>query len=174
MNQRAFNERITMSLLRQCAWVWEHCMKFAPNDGAFTFGEVMQGFGHNASKSKVGYLFVNTDLCNYWDVFNRNDRIDGLEFDRYEMISRMTFRKDDGYDFTFSFPIDAVFNVTKDVGSPSLLNKTRFCYKDGQRWAELPDSPTKKANKPKAKSPKPTAMDVAEKLRLALMARLAA
>lgn len=175
MNQRAFNERITMSLLRQCAWMWEHCMQgFNGNEGEFSFGEVMQGFGRNAGKSRVGHLFVEPILCQYWDVFNRTQPIDGLEFDRDEMMSRMTFIKDDGYDFRFSFPIDSVFSVTSDLGCPSLLNRTRFCYRDGQRWTALPEV---QQPKPKTKASKAAPIlepSLVERLRQALQARLAA
>ena len=144
-----------MSLLRQCAWVWEHCTK-NQNEGEFSLHEVLQGQGRNAHKSKPGFVFVDTKLCKYWDIFNKTQPIDGLEFDADLFMSRMTFRKDDGCDFSFSFPIESVFNVTRDfcigVGCQALMGKAVFGYRDGERWARLPKVQTicKRAAKPKA------------------------
>lgn len=178
MDQKKFNERVTMSLLRQCAWVWEHCTKIE-NEGEFTFKELMQGFGRNAHKSKPGYVIVDTDLCNYWDVFNKMQPIDGLDFDSDQMLSRMTFLKDDGYDFSFSFPIDIVYDVARDLGCPSLLNKMRFCNRNGERWSVLPDVKQTKPKNGKVKTvsikkPAPEPLSLAEQLRQVLMARMAA
>jgi hypothetical protein len=54
----------------------------------------------------------------------------------------MTFRKDDGYDFQFTFPIGAVFGVTRDfcIGNAcqALMGKMVFGYRDGERWSLLP------------------------------------
>lgn len=141
MNQKAFNERIVMSLLRQCAWVWEHCTK-NQNEGEFSLYEVILGQRKNSHKSKTGLVVVCEEDCKYWDVFNKTEPIDGLEFDVDTLMSQMTFRKDDGYDFQFSFPIGAVFGVTRDfcVGNAcqALMGKMVFGYRDGERWSLLP------------------------------------
>lgn len=137
MNQKAFNERIVMSLLRQCAWVWEHCTK-NQNEGEFSLFEVTQGQGMNAHRSKPGFVLVDEKKCLYWNIFNKTEPIDGLEFDVDTLMSRMTFRKDDGYDFQFSFPIGDVFGVTRDfcIGNAcqALMGKAVFGYRDGERW----------------------------------------
>lgn len=152
MDQKAFNERIVMSLLRQCAWVWEHCTK-NQNEGEFSLFEVTQGMGKNSHKSKPGFVVVDTKLCKYWDIFNKTQPIDGLEFDADLFMSRMTFRKDDGCDFSFSFPIESVFNVTRDfcigVGCQALMGKAVFGYRDGERWSHLPGAEPPAARKPK-------------------------
>lgn len=144
MDQKAFNERIVMSLLRQCAWVWEHCTK-NQNEGEFSLFEVTQGMGKNSHKSKPGFVVVDTKLCKYWDIFNKTQPIDGLEFDADTYMSKMTFRKDDGYDFQFSFPIDSVFDVTRQfcIGNAcqALMGRMVFGYRDA-RYSHLPgDSP---------------------------------
>ena len=141
MNQKAFNERIVMSLLRQCAWVWEHCTK-NQNEGEFSLFEVTQGMGSNAHKSKPGYVIVEEEKCVYWNIFNKTEPIDGLEFDADTYMSRMTFRKDDGYDFQFSFRIGDVFGVTRDfcIGNAcqALMGRMVFGYRDGERYSHLP------------------------------------
>lgn len=152
MNQKAFNERIVMSLLRQCAWVWEHCTD-CQNEGEFSLFEVTQGMGKNSHKSKSGYVVVDTKLCKYWDIFNKTEPIDGLEFDKDTYMSRMTFRKDDGYDFCFSFPIGDVFGVTRDfcIGNAcqALMGRMVFGYTDGERWSHLPGAEPPAARKSK-------------------------
>lgn len=141
MDQKAFNERIVMSLLRQCAWVWEHCTE-NENEGEFSLFEVTQGQGRNAHRSKPGFVLVDEKKCLYWNIFNKTEPIDGLEFDVDTLMSRMTFRKDDGYDFQFSFPIGSVFDVTRDfcIGNAcqALMGKMVFGYRDGERWSLLP------------------------------------
>lgn len=137
MDQKAFNERIVMSLLRQCAWIWEHCTK-NQNESEFSLYELTQGMGKNSHKSKPGFVIVDTKLCKYWDIFNKTQPIDGLEFDAVSYMSKMTFRKDDGYDFSFSFPIDDVFDVTRQFcisnACQGLMGKAVFGYRDGERW----------------------------------------
>lgn len=154
MNQKTFNERIVMSLLRQCAWVWEHCTK-NENEGEFSLFEVTQGQGRNAHRSKPGFVLVDEKKCLYWNIFNKTEPIDGLEFDVDTLMSRMTFRKDDGYDFQFSFPIGSVFDVTRDfcIGNAcqALMGRMVFGYRDGERWSLLPGQ---QANGKQARTPK--------------------
>lgn len=141
MDQKAFNERIVMSLLRQCAWVWERCTK-NQNEGEFSLYELTQGMGKNSHKSKPGSVIVDTKLCKYWDIFNKTQPIDGLEFDVDTYMSKMTFRKDDGYDFQFSFPIDSVFDVTRQFcicnACQALMGRMVFGNTDGERYSHLP------------------------------------
>ena len=141
-----------MSLLRQCAWVWEHCTT-NDNEGEFSLHEVLQGQGRNANKSKPGYVIVDEKKCPYWRIFNKTEPIDGLEFDTDLYMSRMTFRKDDGYDFCFSFPIESVFDVTREFcianACQALMGKMVFSYRDGERWSQLPGAEPPAARKPK-------------------------
>ena len=152
MNQKAFNEHIAMSLLQQCAWVWEHCTK-NEKEGEFSLYDVTMGMTRNAHDSKTGTLEVQEEKCDCWDVFNKTKSIDGLEFDAESYMSRMTFRKDDGYDFIFSFPIALVFDVTRKFcitnACQALMGKAVFGYTDGERWSHLPGSDKQAPRKPK-------------------------
>lgn len=173
-----------MSLLRQCAWVWEHCTGNA-NEGEFKFSEVMQGFGRYFYKSKPGYVIQDMDLCprKHWDIFNKMQPIEGLTFDRKEMRSTVKIEN-----YSCSFFLKDVFFVTERFckwNCPSMANKARFCYKGGERWAVLPEVKKTKAKTP-SNSPrggrKQTAapeaqtvfLSIADRLRAALAERLAA
>lgn len=183
MEQQELNIRIAMSLLRQCAWVWEYCIKNT-NEGEFKFSEVMQGFGRYFYKSKPGYVIQDMDLCprKHWDIFNKMQPIEGLTFDRKEMRSTVKIEN-----YSCSFFLKDVFFVTERFckwNCPSMANKARFCYKGGERYARLPELPKPKVNKSKTTKPKAKAtvkaipsakpLTFAEQLRQALMARLAA
>lgn len=152
MDQKAFNERIVKSLLQQCAWVWEHCTD-NQNEGEFSLYELTQGQGRNGLKSKPGSVIVDEKICKCWDVFNKTQPIDGLEFDSERFMSLMTFRKDDGYDFSFSFPIGAVFDVTRQFcisnACQALMGKAVFGYRDGERYSHLTGDSPLKARKPR-------------------------
>lgn len=182
------NNKIAMSLLLQCAWVWEHCMKSVSNEsneGEFKFSEVMKGFGRNANKSMVGYLFVEPELCQYWHVFNKTQPIEGLTFDRDSMMALLEFGS-----FKCSYPIAGVFGVTRAFcqgnGCSSLMNKTVFGCKGEERWAILPEvkevrskksevrGKKSKAKNLKPKTCKPETLSLADRLRMALQGRLAA
>ena len=183
MDQKKFNERIAMSLLRQCAWVWEHCTK-SPNDGEFTLTQVLQGLGRNAHKSHPGYVIIDADLCKYWDVFNVQQPIDGLTFDRKAKTSKLFFETADGMGFGCSFPIESVYEVTRDFCSGNacqhLVSKTRFIHHGKERYASLPDirpstqKPAAKPRKPAVKAEPKKELSLAEQLRAALLKRLAA
>lgn len=180
MEQQELNMRIAMSLLRQCAWVWEHCT-WNPNEGEFKLSEVLQGLG----KRKPGYVMIMMDLCNYWDVFNKTQPIEGLTFDRKEMRSTMKIES-----FSCSFFLKDVFYVTSRFckwNCPSMASKARFCYKDGERLAVLPEVKEAKAktktpsNSPRgvrkqkaAPKVKAVTLSIADRLRAALAERLAA
>ena len=177
-----------MSLLRQCAWVWEYCIKNT-NEGEFKFSEVMQGFGRYFYKSKPGYVIQDMDLCprKHWDIFNKMQPIEGLTFDRKEMRSTVKIEN-----YSCSFFLKDVFFVTERFckwNCPSMANKARFCYKGGERWAVLPEikvtqKPQKARIKAKPKTTKHRAtakqmpaakpLTLAEQLRQALLARMAA
>lgn len=191
MEQQELNMRIAMSLLRQCAWVWEYCTR-NPNEGEFNLSDIIQGLtGRKRFDSKPGMVLTEFSLCEYWDVFNKTQPIEGLTFDRKKMRSTVKIES-----FSLSFFLRDVFSVTKSFckwNCPNMANKTRFCYKDGERWAVLPEvkkaktktpsnSPRgerKKAAAKKTKAivkPMPVAkpLTLAEQLRQALLARLAA
>ena len=190
MDQKKFNERIAMSLLRQCAWVWEHCTKNL-HDGRFTLQNILQGLGKNSYKSPTGCVILDAGLCRYWDVFNRQQPIDGLDFDLKEKKSRMSFRTGDDCFYSCSFRIEDVFRVAYDFCSnnacQSLVKKTVFVSHGGGRYASLPDirPSSYKPEKPHTirrvpvaavaheTSPKPQP-SLAERLRAALLVKLAA
>lgn len=157
MDQKIFNERIVMSLLQQCAWVWKHCTT-NQHEGEFSLYEVLQGQGRNSLKSKPGLVIVDEDLCKHWDVFNKTQPIDGLEFDSERFMSRMTFRKDDGHDFSFSFPIGLAFDVTRQFcisnACQALMGKAVFGYKGKERYARLPKMQAVRRPAPKPKAAK--------------------
>jgi len=165
-DQRAFNNRIALSLLRQCAWMWEHCMR-SNNEGTFTMKDVRMGLPwmREPDKSPTGFIMFDLGSCEYWDVFDRQG-IEGAKYDAKSETMSMFLPYDPQGDQTLgfgcSFRADDVFDVTYRMCSPSLLQKVRFCYKDGERWADIPDidvkpakkkAATKKA-KPKAKATK--------------------
>lgn len=183
MEQKDLNMRIAMSLLRQCAWVWEHCTNNL-NEGEFKLSEVLQGMsGSRRYDAKPGMVLVDVFSCEYWDVFNKTQPIEGLTFDRKEMRSTVKIEN-----YSLSFFLWDVFSVTKSFcqwNCPSMANKTRFCYKDGERWAVLPtlsNSPRGERKKKAAKKtkaivkPMPVAkpLTLADRLRAALAERLAA
>ena len=157
MNQKAFNERIVMSLLRQCGWVWEHCTK-NQNEGEFSLYELTQGQGRNGLKSKPGSVIVDEKTCKCWEVFGKTQPIDGMEFDSERFMSRMTFRKDDGNDFSFSFPIGLAFDVTRQFcisnACQALMGKAVFGYKGKERYARLPKVQAVRRPAPKPKAAK--------------------
>lgn len=178
MEHKDLNMRIAMSLLRQCAWVWEHCTKNA-TEGEFKLSEVMQGLsGRRCYDTKPGMVLMDIFSCKHWDIFNKTQPIDGLTFDRKEMRSTVKIEN-----FTCSFYLKDVFSVTAGFckwNCPSMASKARFCYKDGERWTVLPElAKNTKTAKPKAKAtvkPMPVAktFTLAEQLRQALLARMAA
>lgn len=181
MEQKDLNMRIAMSLLRQCAWVWEHCINNL-NEGEFKLSEVLQGFGRRSYDSKPGNVFILMDQCKYWDVFNKTQPIDGLTFDRKEMQSTVKIEN-----FSCSFRLENVFFVTASFckwNCPSMANKARFCYKDGERWAVLPEvkaAPKARRTKKQAATISRTStkcstvsLSLADRLRAALAERLAA
>ena len=82
MNQRAFNNRIALSLLRQCAWVWEHCIKYNDSkkepEGEFTMKDVRMGLSlRDFKKSPIGWIDVKLDLCPYWHLFAQQGKRGG-------------------------------------------------------------------------------------------------
>ena len=161
------NNKIALSLLRQCAWVWEHCTRNA-NEGSFRLSEVLQGLHGNKRYESAPGIIIST--------FAGNGGL--LGFSKKTWETRMEFGN-----FRFSYRLDNIFDVTSGfckLNCPSMGQKVRFCAKGGERWAELPELPKrKKTTKPKAKAkvkPMPSAkpLTLAEQLRKALLARMAA
>lgn len=188
MDQKLFNERIAMSLLRQCAWVWEHCTKNL-RDGEFGLQDILRGLGKKSHESKPGYVILDTGFCKHWDVFNQTQPIDGLTFDREEMKSRMSFPTGDGMGFCFAFPIESVFQVTLDFcrmnACQALVSKSLFIHHGKERYASLPEvrRPSAKASRPHTvrrvaktvvAAERTLQPSLADRLRAALLARLAA
>ena len=173
------NYQIAMSLLRQCAWVWEHCTRNA-NEGSFKLSEVNQGLhGRKRYESAPGLVVTEMELCQHWDLFVPQFSTDGglVGFDRKTWETALKFG-----DFRFSYRLDNIFGITAGFckwNCPNMAQKARFCCKGGERWAVLPELPKTKEAKPKAKAkPKKKAaikpMSFAEQLRQALLARMAA
>lgn len=180
MEQKELNMRIAMSLLRQCAWVWEHCTKTSLHEcdeGELKLREIFTGYN-----KKAGYVFIDMDFCEYWDVFNKQQPIEGLTFDRKEMRSTVKIES-----FSCSFFLRDVFSVTASFckwNCPSMANKARFCFKDGERWAVLPEvksAPKARCTKKQKATISRTSskcstvsLSIADRLRAALRDRLAA
>lgn len=177
------NNKIAMSLLRMCAWLWEHCTT-NPQEGEFKLMDILQGTGRNAYKSKTGVVTVELSSCKHWDVFNgKTQPIEGLTYDRKEERVTLKFET-----FSCSSVLRDVYQVTASFckwNCPSMANKARFCYKGGERWAVLPtpSNSTRGGRKKKATTktkaivkPMPAAkpLTLAEQLRQALLARMAA
>ena len=155
VDQRTFNNRIALSLLRQCAWMWEHCTR-NNNEGTFTMKDVRMGLLHlNRYKSPAGVILFDLGSCEYWDVFDRQG-IEGVSYDakneRVSMFLPYDPQGDQTLGFGCSFEAKDVFDVAYQMCSQSLLQKVRFCYKDGERWADIPDIDVKPAKKSKPKA----------------------
>lgn len=162
--QRAFNQRIALSLLRQCAWMWEHCMR-NNNEGTFTMKDVRMGLLHlDRYKSPAGFIMFDLGSCEYWDVFDRQG-IEGVSYDakseRMSMFLPYDPQGDQTLGFGCSFKAKDVFDVAYQMCSPSLLQKVRFCYKDGERWADIPGIDVKPAKAATAKKARPKATKAA-------------
>ena len=175
MDQKSFNERIAMSLLRQCAWMWEHCIK-NPIEGTFKLKDVLKGMGNKGYESNTGIAYVDINACKYWHLFGTDKcRIDGMkEYDRRKETVRMQFG-----DFQFSYRIADVMDVTKRFcdhnGCNALANKALFHYKDGERWATLPELKAPKKRKKPVAAKKTVArkpLSIEERLRKELRRQL--
>lgn len=185
--QKEMSNRIAMSLLVQCAWVWEHCTQ-NPNEGEFKLTDVVQGLiARNRTNTKPGWTMVEMGLL--WECREHfADGIDGLKyFDRETCEVTLEFGA-----FHCSYWLTDIYKITKAFcqgnACQSLMNNTVFGYTDGERWVRLPGTPktVKKAEKKKAKvvvkqiaQPKQTKgvtapLSIADRLREALRARLAA
>lgn len=164
VDQRAFNNRIALSLLRQCAWMWEHCMR-SNNEGTFTMKDVRMGLLHlDRYKSPAGFIMFDLGSCEYWDVFDRQG-IEGVSYDakseRMSMFLPYDPQGDQTLGFGCSFKAKDVFDVAYQMCSPSLLQKVRFCYKDGERWADITGIDVKPAKAATAKKARPKATKAA-------------
>lgn len=174
------NNKIAMSLLRQCAWVWEHCTRNS-KEGEFKLNEIIRGMtGRKRCDSKPGIVLIDMTWCEYWGIFNNITPIEGLTFDRKEMRSTVKVGN-----FSCSFFLRDVLDVTENFlkrNCPSMANKAMFWCKDGERGVVLPELPNQstklKTTKPKAKAkvkPVPAAdsLTLSEQLRQALLTRIA-
>lgn len=147
MTQKELNNRIAMSLLQQCAWMWEHCTR-NPNEDEFKLTDVVQGLtARNRTNTKPGWTMVEMTLCERWEHFA--DGIDGLKcFDRE--TGEVTLWVED---FHCSYLLMDIFGIAKAFcqgnACQSLMNNTVFGYTDGEHWTKLPSAtkPTKKAEK---------------------------
>ncbi len=173
------NKKIAMSLLLQCAWMWERCTR-NPNEGEFRLTDVVQGLtSRNRTNTKPGYTLVDMGFCKHWEYFA--DGIDGMNnFDYVKREVSLVFN-----DFNCSYKLTDIFSVAKAFcqanACQSLMNKTVFGYKDGERYCRLPEEMSstsatrkkavvKRVSRPKAIVP-PT---LADRLREALLRQLAA
>ena len=165
--------------------MWEHCIKYNDSkkepEGEFTMKDVRMGLSlRDFKKSPIGWIDVKLDLCPYWHLFAQQG-IEGASYDakneRMSMFLPHDPQGDQTQGFGCSFEAKDVFDVAYQMCSPSLLQKVRFCYKDGERWADIPDIDVKpaKKSKPKARAAEipqhtePAEPTFAEKLREALL-----
>lgn len=167
------NKKIAMSLLRQCAWVWEHCT-INPHDGEFRLSDLLQGMRKNGYKSAPGRVSVEASFCKCWDVFGKTQPIEGLTYIPEVRMARLDFGS-----FTCRYRIEHVFEVTADFcrinGCSSLVSGTRFAHQGTERWTVLPGVKKKaKAGKQPITTAKKAKLSFAEQLQQVLQARLAA
>ena len=147
MTQKELNERIAMSLLTQCAWVWEHCTE-NPHEGEFKLTDICSGlYSRRRTDAKTGYVMVDMHRCQYWEHFA--DGIDGLKyFDCTTGEATLEFG-----DFRCSYWLTDVFKITsgfcRATGCSSLANKSVFGYKDGERYCRLPEGKVSPKSAPK-------------------------
>ena len=173
MTQKELNERIAMSLLTQCAWMWEYCTR-NPNDGEFQLGDVVKGLtARNRYDTKPGYTMVEMTLCERWEHFA--DGIDGLKyFDRQTGEVTLWFG-----DYHCQYVLTDVFKLTaafcRATGCSSLANKAVFGCEGSDRYCRLPEVKGKimgTLRTPTIQTATP--LSLADRLRAALRARLAA
>lgn len=183
MDQKAFNERIAMAMLRQCALVWEHCVSARKPwlDAKFCLADVKRGaYGKTSDrqKSKIGMIDIDVEHPKWEGAFRLGiGQIDGVTLN-YDNYIKLTVEG-----FSCGYWLEQVFEVAFDfcqsVGCPSLGNKIVFGWDGGERIAILPEVKQKTPSKAKAKAvnikkPAPEPLSLAEQLRQVLMARMAA
>lgn len=195
MEQKKINERITLSLLQQCALIWEYCSK-SDKEGEFSFADVCAGVTSKLTKKvmeKTGYVEVDPWSCQWPEVLKQKmQAIDGMAcYDEDEGRISLFFETDEqnpGIGFRCGFMLRGVFDVTRGfalkTGCQALTRKAVFGYKDGERWARVPSpAPAEPAKPAKAKSKSKKKVTItekqleptlAERLRQALLAMMAA
>lgn len=144
--EKKFNERIAMSLLRQCAWMWEHCYE-GPAPGEYKLNEVIK-------MKRSAMLFTGCDKSAFMaEHFDGVKEVAPDSRPWVYAVVQLAFKKEDGNGFMCSYPIESVFStVTGFYGVGSLTNKVRFCCDEsGRRWTVLPEVKSKAKSKPKSK-----------------------
>ena len=196
MGQNKVNERIAMTMLRQCALVWEHCtMLFEPAaEFECRFADIYKGIYNTKNQCNVtpGHIDIGIDQCQHPDVFTQRMReiegtVDYMQ-DGRQTIVKMFFQTSDTepqIGFSSSYPVEMVFEVVRNFcrinGCSGLLDKTKFGMDDSGKWARLPQSsaiwtPVKKtAAKAKVENRKPETQPestMSDRLREALLRQL--
>jgi hypothetical protein len=153
------------------------------NEGTFTMKDVRMGMpwgSRDYDKCPTGFIMFDLGYCSCWNLFDRQG-IEGAKYDAKSETMSMFLPYDPQGDQTLgfgcSFRADDVFDVAYQMCSPSLLQKVRFCYKDGERWADIPDIDVKPAKnkaatikKAKPKVAKPSLEDAIARAAAMLMA----
>ena len=195
MEEEVFNKRIAMAMLRQCALVWEYCVSCHQPylDAKFRLADVKCGaYGKKTKrqKSKIGMIDVDVEHPKWEGTFRlKVGQIEGVTLN-YDNSVKLTVD-----DFSCSYMLEHVFEIAygfcSSVGCLSLVNKMVFGFEGGERYAILPDcNPAKKSAKKKAdvrckkadvkhqtssvSHQTSNELTLAERLRQALLARLAA
>ena len=175
------DKKIAMSMLRCCAWLWEHCTK-NPNEGEFKLHEVVKGVsGRKVNESATGIVTVNVNKCKCWNLFGtKHYPVDGVTFDPKYMDVTLEFGT-----FKCRFHLDShLFDLTNQffrTACPNMRDKVRFWNKDGERGVTIAEQ--RQVKRPKAKPAinnrtklAQTAehlLTVSERLRAAIMTRMA-
>lgn len=157
------NQRIAMSLLRQCAFVWEHCCVVG-NFGSYSLKQIVNSVSDGlCRKSDVtGGMWVDLDKCKCWEIFGnpKCNPIEGVQsFKKESWINGIVTLQIDS--FRCSYNLRNIFSITYDfckVNCPSLMKKTVFRFENNWLSGLVPvtDIPVLNDSTPKPVKPKRT------------------
>lgn len=135
----AENKTIITSLLKQCVWMWENCIR--NNEvGEFRLNEIIPAKG---SKTKrAGHVFTDLDMCRHWELFGTKFYpVEGMQWNERDRSVRLTFDN-----FSCGYKLKDVLPITlKYIKTcmPSMLNKVLFCTDGKERWVSYSEKAMK-------------------------------
>lgn len=148
MGQKEINYRIAMSMLMQCALMWELCTKCKAK-GEFLLKDVLE-MREKIMEGHKRASVVNTEIkyCRYPDVlYKKLKLVPGMyAYDLRDHTMNLfinTIDTDPKQGFHCSYPIENVFvmcyQFCRRNGYPSLLKKAVFCNDADGMYVRLPE-----------------------------------
>lgn len=138
----AENKTIITSLLRQCEWMWENCIR-NNEAGEFRLNEIIPAKG--TMTKRAGHVFTDLDMCQHWELFGTKFYpVEGMQWDERDRSVKLTFDN-----FSCGYKLKDVLPLTlKYIKTcmPSMLNKVLFCTDGRERWVAYVGQPKKTAN----------------------------